>query len=106
MGMRHKMRLGRWAKPSMHALRAARRVRGTKADVFGHAEVRKIERAMIPEYIAAVDNLLARLADTDIDELVAIAELPDQVRGYEDLKLRRAEAYRVELQRRLTTLRR
>jgi hypothetical protein len=37
-----------------------------------------------------------------IDEAVAIASLPDQVRGYEHLKRSRAEAYRAELAARLT----
>ena len=38
------------------------------------------------------------------DQAVGVAELPDQVRGYEALKLRRAEAYRLELADRLGRL--
>ena len=36
-----------------------------------------------------------------LDEAISIASLPDQVRGYEDLKLARAETYRSELARRI-----
>ncbi len=56
---------------------------------------------MIPEYIDAVIALNRHLSAETYDEAVAIASLPDQVRGYEDIKLRRAAAYRAELDRRL-----
>jgi indolepyruvate ferredoxin oxidoreductase len=76
-------------------------VRGTPADPFRWAEVRRVERAMIPEYIAAVERLCDRLDAETLGESIAIASLPDQVRGYEHLKLERAKAYRAELRKRL-----
>jgi indolepyruvate ferredoxin oxidoreductase len=97
MGMDRKIRLGRTAKPTFAALRRMKGLRGHWFDPFGRAEVRRLERAMIPEYVAAVDVLVARLEAANHAEAVRIAELPDQVRGYEDLKLRRAGAYREEL---------
>jgi len=92
MGLQRKIRLGRWATPAMVALRSGKRVRGTPLDVFGMAKVRRIERAMIDEYIDAVGTLVQRFDEVGADECVAIAQLPETVRGYEDLKLRRAEA--------------
>ncbi|MEO6570177.1 MAG: DUF6537 domain-containing protein, partial [Ilumatobacteraceae bacterium] len=74
-------------------------------DPFGFAEVRKLERAMVIEYEAAVGTLLAHIAPGNLDEAVEIASLPDQVRGYEHIKLRRATAYRAELAERLATFR-
>jgi indolepyruvate ferredoxin oxidoreductase len=56
---------------------------------------------MIPEYERAVRTLAGRLTAANLDEAVTIASLPDQVRGYEDIKLPRAEAYRKELAARL-----
>ena len=102
MGMDRKIEFKRTAAPSFRALRAMKKVRGTLADPFRWAEVRKVERAMIPEYESAVDNLTARLTADNIVEATAIASLPDQVRGYEDLKLERATAYRAELAERLS----
>jgi indolepyruvate ferredoxin oxidoreductase len=58
---------------------------------------------MVPEYIDAVDTLLAHLRPDNLDEAVAIASLPDRVRGYEHLKMERAEAYRQELATRLAS---
>jgi indolepyruvate ferredoxin oxidoreductase len=88
--------------PALRALRASKRLRGTLADPFRWAKVRRLERAMIPEFVDAVDRLNRRLSEHTYDESVEIAALPDQVRGYEDIKLRRAEAYRAELAHRLT----
>jgi indolepyruvate ferredoxin oxidoreductase len=56
---------------------------------------------MVPEYIDAVDALLAALTPSNTADAVAIASLPDKVRGYEHLKLERAKAYRAELASRL-----
>ena len=44
------MKLGPKTKPVLAALARSKRVRGTVADPFRWAEVRKLERAMIPEY--------------------------------------------------------
>jgi indolepyruvate ferredoxin oxidoreductase len=52
---------------------------------------------MIPEYVAAIHRLIDALTATNVDTATEIAALPDQVRGYEGLKLRRAAAYRTEL---------
>jgi indolepyruvate ferredoxin oxidoreductase len=97
MGLQRKVGLGRTAKPAFGALRRMKRLRGHWYDPFGRAEVRRLERALVPEYIDAVEQLAARLHSGNRDEATRIAALPDQVRGYEDLKLRRAAAYREEL---------
>ncbi|MCU0259972.1 MAG: indolepyruvate ferredoxin oxidoreductase family protein [Ilumatobacteraceae bacterium] len=97
LGVEHKIGLRRSAGPALRALRAAKRLRGTALDPFRFGEVRRTEREMIPEYEAAVDVLCERLADVGIERAAQVAALPDQVRGYEHLKLRRARAYRAEL---------
>jgi indolepyruvate ferredoxin oxidoreductase len=104
LGLRRKIRLGRWARPVMVGLRAGKRLRGTPVDVFGWAEVRRVERAMVHEYEQAVERLIACWSPAHAAEALAVASLPDQVRGYEHLKLERARTYRAELARRLATL--
>jgi indolepyruvate ferredoxin oxidoreductase len=101
LGLDRKLALRRTAAPALRVLRASKRLRGTLADPFRWAEVRRVERAMIPEYIDAVTTVNRRLTWDRYDESVEIASLPDQVRGYEDLKLRRAATYRAELTRRV-----
>jgi indolepyruvate ferredoxin oxidoreductase len=85
----------------MKALRSGKGLRGTMLDPFRWGEVRAIERAMIPEYERAVDQLIDGLTAANLVDAVAIAGLPDQVRGYEHLKLGRAKTYRTELAARL-----
>ena len=101
LGMDRKLKLQRSAVPALRALRASKRLRGTVADPFRWAEVRKVERAMIPEYIAAVKQLCEQLHASNVKDAAEIAALPDQVRGYEDLKLQRAAAYRSALAKRM-----
>ena len=103
LGLRRKLRLGSWARPLLVVLRAGRRVRGTPLDVFGVASLRRLERAMVPEFVAAVDRVVAGYSPERAAEAVAIVSLPDQVRGYEHLKRARAATYRTELAARLTT---
>jgi indolepyruvate ferredoxin oxidoreductase len=101
LGMDRKLELQRTAVPAMKALRASKGLRGTLADPFRWAVVRRVERAMIPEYIAAVKKLSGRLSAETLNDAIEVASLPEQVRGYEDIKLRRAKQYREELTRRL-----
>jgi indolepyruvate ferredoxin oxidoreductase len=101
LGLDRKLALRRTAGPVLRLLRRSAPVRGTLADPFRWAEVRRVERAMIPEYVRAVDRLARRLSADNLAESTSIAELPDHVRGYEELKLRRAREYRAELARRL-----
>jgi indolepyruvate ferredoxin oxidoreductase len=101
LGLDRKLKFRRTGEPSFKALRSMKRLRGTLADPFRWAEVRKLERAMIPEYEGALDTLLDRLDTVNLEEAVAIASLPDQVRGYEHIKLDRAKRYRAELADRL-----
>ena len=102
MGLKHKMKLGPSSKPMLVALAKSKRLRGTVADPFRWAEVRRLERAMVPEYEAAVEQLAEGITAANLSEAVAIASLPDQVRGYEHLKLTRGAHYRAELAQRLS----
>ena len=103
LGRKQKMQFGPSSSLALRTLRASTGLRGTLLDPFGHTRVRRLERSLVPEYIAAVDTLLAKIDSTNLDEATAIAGLPDQVRGYEELKMRRAAAYRDELATRLAS---
>ena len=101
VGWKRKIEFGRWATPAFWMLRRLRHLRGTPFDLFGWAKVRRVERALVREYIAAIDSVVSHVGEDSLADAVAIAGLPDQVRGYEHLKLQRAAAYRDELQRRV-----
>lgn len=108
MGMREKMSLGRWAKPGLTGLAKMKRLRGTALDPFGYTKIRRTERELVVEYKAAVDHVLLQLGTTPtaarVAAAVAIAELPDLVRGYESVKMANVERYQAELARQLKEL--
>ena len=66
-------------------------------DPFGRTRLRRIERALPGEYRAALTQVLAALKPERLDEAVRIAELPLEIRGFEDLKLARVNEYRQRL---------
>ena len=104
LGLRRKLRFGRWFAPVLRTLRRGRRLRGRALDPFGHTRVRRTERALIGEYRDAVRRALAVLDDENRDDVLALCELPDLVRGYEEIKLRNVERYRAELDAALAKL--
>jgi indolepyruvate ferredoxin oxidoreductase len=78
----------------MRTLRAGKRVRGTRLDPFGHTEMRRIEATLPAEFLTTMATVYAALDAEHLDGAVTIAELPDMIRGYEELKLRRVAEYR------------
>jgi indolepyruvate ferredoxin oxidoreductase len=94
MGMKRKLKFGPWFDPGLKALYRMRRLRGTKLDPFGRAEVRKVERALIDEYVELIRFAASRFSPQTRETCIEIAQLPDVVRGYEDIKLRNVERYR------------
>jgi indolepyruvate ferredoxin oxidoreductase len=65
-----------------------RGLRGTALDVFGRTEERRMERQLIADYERTVDELLAKLDRENHATAVAIASIPDEIRGYGHIKLR------------------
>jgi indolepyruvate ferredoxin oxidoreductase len=63
-------------------------------DLFGLPHVRRVERALPDEYRALVDRSLERLTPVTHATVAEIADLPDVVRGYEDIKLANVEEFR------------
>jgi indolepyruvate ferredoxin oxidoreductase len=87
LGLKRKLRLGMWFVPVLKVLRALRSNRGTPLNIFGYGKVRRVERQLIGTYRQLIESLLT---DLDVDNYhiaVQIAELPDLIRGYEDIKL-------------------
>lgn len=68
-------------------------LRGTRFDPFGYAHVRKIERELLAHYTDMVRRLADELTSESYDIATKAAELPDVVRGYEDVKLGNVELY-------------
>ncbi|MGW1678885.1 indolepyruvate ferredoxin oxidoreductase family protein [Saccharopolyspora sp. NPDC002376] len=90
LGMNRKISLGPWFRQVLRLLRTMRKVRGTRLDPFGYAKVRRVERELVEQYRGVIEQALA----TDHPALLELAELPDVIRGYEDIKLSNVKDYR------------
>jgi indolepyruvate ferredoxin oxidoreductase len=61
-------------------------LRGTAFDPFGRTAERRLERRLISDYEALIEEILAKL-DHDHHRLaVALASLPEHIRGYGHVK--------------------
>jgi indolepyruvate ferredoxin oxidoreductase len=85
-----KQSFGPWMLHGLRVLAALRRLRGTPLDLFGRTAERRTERQLIEEYRAAVEEVLARIEQVGLDAVldtgVALARLPEQIRGYGHVK--------------------
>ncbi len=93
-GHPRKRAFGPWMLPAFRVLARLRGLRGTWADPFGRTAERRMERALIVEFEAALDQLTAGLSDANHAAAVTVAELPLTVKGYGHIKDRSVAIYR------------
>ncbi len=104
MGLKHKIHLGAWFRPAFLLLRSLKGLRGTALDPFGYDKMRRLERELITEYETNVRGILGSIRAEQLVLATELATLPDLIRGYEDVKLRNVEQYRVRLAELQTSL--
>lgn len=85
-GRPKKRKFGSWMMTGFKALAALRGLRGTAFDIFGYTAERKMERRLIADYETRIASLLPRLDAATYDTIVAIANMPDDIRGYGPVK--------------------
>jgi len=83
--------------PVFRGLAAMRSLRGTPIDPFGWLPERREERALVVEYEGLVERLLDGLTSERIASAVAVAALPEKIRGYGHVKARAIAEYRRNL---------
>jgi indolepyruvate ferredoxin oxidoreductase len=83
-----KMTFGPWMLGAFGVLAKFKGLRGTWLDPFGHSAERRAERSLIGEYRNRIEMALARLTPAEHATAVAIAEVPEQIRGYGHVKER------------------
>jgi len=83
-----KQEFGPWMMKAFGVLAKFKGLRGTALDVFGYTAERKMERALIGEYRQTVASLLPKLTADNLAQAVAIASIPEDIRGYGHVKER------------------
>lgn len=85
-GRPRKREFGPWMMAAFRILAKLKFLRGTKFDIFGYHHDRKVERALIAEYEATMDLVLAKLGNGNRDICLELLNLPDMIRGYGPVK--------------------
>jgi indolepyruvate ferredoxin oxidoreductase len=93
-----KAKYGPWMLGAFRVVSKLKFLRGTALDVFGYTAERRTERALIGEYRACVEELLAKLDRDNHALAVQIARLPEEIRGYGHVKERHLAAARAKWQ--------
>ncbi|MFQ5348753.1 MAG: indolepyruvate ferredoxin oxidoreductase family protein, partial [Rhodothalassiaceae bacterium] len=86
-GRPRKREFGPWISSFFRVLARLRWLRGTPFDPFGWSAERRLERRLIAEYESLVADILARIDAGSLEIAVALAGVPDMIRGYGPVKL-------------------
>ena len=81
-----KREFGPWMFKAFRLLARFKGLRGGAFDLFGRTAERRMERALIADYFATVDELLSKLGRDNRALAVEIASIPEQIRGYGHIK--------------------
>lgn len=71
-------------------------LRGGPLDIFGRSTERRTERALIGDYRDCIEELLTTLSADRLAQAVAIARIPEEIRGYGHVKERHLAAARTK----------
>ncbi|MBQ0131140.1 MAG: indolepyruvate ferredoxin oxidoreductase family protein [Comamonas sp.] len=87
-----------WVRSAFGWLTKLKGVRGSALDVFARNKERQMERALITEYRACLEDLLPQLREDNLALAVEIASIPEGIRGYGHVKERHLQAARSKWQ--------
>jgi indolepyruvate ferredoxin oxidoreductase len=81
-GFKKKLALGPWMRRPLKFLASMKGLRGGPLDIFGRSKHRRMERELIGWY----RDLIMQVMERNSPNALEIAALPDQIRGYEQIK--------------------
>jgi indolepyruvate ferredoxin oxidoreductase len=87
-----KAQYGAWMKYAFRVLAKLKGLRGGAFDPFGHAEERRRERQLITDYEALIEQVITTLSADNHGVAVALASLPERIRGFGHVKHKSIEA--------------
>ena len=91
-GTLRKMAFGPWLLTAFKWLAKARHCRGSRWDIYGRSEERRLERRLLADYEADLAALLPKLERTTLGNAIALAKLPEEIRGFGHVKRRSINA--------------
>ena len=85
-GRLQKREYGAWMIHAFRWLVRLKFLRGTAFDPFGYTAERRIERKLIADYLATIEQHLAAPRPEQLPLLIRLARLPEMIRGYGHVK--------------------
>ncbi len=95
-GLPRKTSFGPWMMKAFALLAKLKGLRGTGFDPFGYSAERRTERKLIADYEALMGEIAANLSSRNHALAVALAAIPEKIRGYGHVKARHLEAAKRE----------
>ena len=86
-GRPRKSEFGPWIRHIFKGLAKFKGLRGTKLDPFGWTEERRTEREIRDQYFVDMERLCSSLSKDNYEAAIALAEIPEQIRGFGHVKL-------------------
>ncbi len=93
-GELQKQKFGPRMRTGFKLLKHFKWLRGSALDVFGYAQERRTERALIDEYQAHIAQVIATLNPSNHALAVEMARVPEQIKGFGHVKARNVTAAR------------
>jgi len=81
-----KIELGQWFRPALLLLSRMKGLRGTKFDPFARNPARRAERDAVSWYEGIVREVAQKLTPANVSTANQLLSLPENIRGYEELK--------------------
>ena len=100
-----KRQFGAWMGSAFRVLAKLKGVRGGALDFFGRTAERRMERELVGDYAKLLDEIVAKLTPENHAAAVALALVPDEIRGYGHVKEESVAAARALYKRRLEAFR-
>ena len=91
-----KMSFGPWMLSAFRVLSKFKFLRGTPLDPFGHTAERRMERKLVADYLAMLETIVADLTTANHHTAVALASIPEKIRGFGPVKQRHLVAAKAE----------
>jgi indolepyruvate ferredoxin oxidoreductase len=90
------MSFGPWMMSAFGVLAKFKFLRGTALDPFDYSQERRTERKLIADYEAMLDEVMAELNAGNHPLAVALAAIPEKIRGYGHVKARHLAAAKAD----------
>ena len=96
-GRPEKRVFGAWITPLFRGLAKLKALRGTPFDIFGRTEERRRERQLVKDFAAHMTEVAATLNSANYEAAIALARLPQDIRGFGPVKMAAFENHDVAL---------